>query len=239
MNATQQMAVRWLGRTRYADALALQRDLHVRGKSGEGSDVLLLTEHEPVFTFGRNARSEHLLVSEREVAERGIDLVRVERGGEITYHGPGQLVAYPILDLTPFGRDVRRYLSRLEEVGLRLLASYDLQAARRSGAPGLWVGERKIASVGVYISRWVTMHGIAINLDMDLAPFRLINPCGFAGLEMTSVARETGLPVILNDAAKRFASWFAEVFGVAISTDRSTPVEQRSNRTARRLQAGD
>lgn len=217
MDTRPAVAVRWLGRTRYADALALQRGLHTQRKAGDSGDVLLLTEHEPVFTFGRNAAPAHLLVPEGEVAARGFDLLRVERGGEITYHGPGQLVAYPILDLVTYGRDVRAYVRRLEETALRLLAAYGVMAERRTGAPGLWADGRKIVSTGVYISRWVTMHGIAINLDMDLTPFALINPCGFAGMAMTSVAQESGQPVDIGDAATRYQAIFAAVFGARMA----------------------
>jgi lipoate-protein ligase B len=206
-----------LGRTRYAEALVYQRELQARRKAGEAPDTLVLTEHEPVFTLGRFADGNHLLVSEAMLAERGIELVRVERGGDITYHGPGQLVAYPILDLHRFGRDVHRYIRRLEETAIRLLATYAVEGERRPGTPGVWVGARKIASVGVHISRWVTMHGIAINVEPDLAPFELINPCGLVGMEMTSVARVTGRPAPLAQAQERYAAVFAEVFGCSLA----------------------
>jgi lipoate-protein ligase B len=202
-----------LGRTRYAEALAYQRDLQARRKAGAVPDTLLLTEHEPVLTLGSHAGMDNLLIPEAALAARGIDLVRAERGGDITYHGPGQLVAYPILDLTAHGRDVRHYVNRLEETAIRLLASYGVAGERHPGTPGVWTGPRKIASVGVYISRWVTMHGIAINLVMDLPPFTLTNPSGLPGLEMTSVARETGRPVPLDEARRRYAAIFADVFG--------------------------
>ncbi len=202
-----------LGRTRYEDALALQRHLQAGRKLGREPDTLLLTEHEPVLTLGRNAGLDHLLVPPAELATRGIALVRVERGGDITYHGPGQLVAYPILDLAGFGRDVRRHIWRLEETAVRLLARFGVRGERRPGTPGVWVGPRKVASVGVYISRWVTMHGIAINVDMDLTPFTLIHPCGLAGLEMTTLARECGHRVPIEEAVRAYREAFAAVFG--------------------------
>jgi lipoate-protein ligase B len=206
-----------LGLTRYADALAHQRELQAQRKAGEIEDTLLLTEHRPVFTLGRFADGGNLLVPEAALPARGIEYVRVERGGDITYHGPGQLVAYPILDLTAFGRDVHRYIRGLEETAIRLLAGYGVQGERRRGTPGVWVGPRKIASVGVHIGRWVTMHGIAINIDMDLSPFELINPCGLAGMEMTSIAQELARPIPVADAKARFPGIFGEVFGCSVA----------------------
>jgi lipoate-protein ligase B len=206
-----------LGRSRYTDALALQRELQVRRKAGEIADTLLLTEHQPVFTLGRFADGGNLLVPGEMLTARGIDLVHVERGGDITYHGPGQLVAYPILDLRGFGRDVHRYIRGLEETAIRLLAEYGVQGERRKGTPGVWAGTRKIASVGVHISRWVTMHGIAINVDMDLSPFALINPCGLAGMEMTSIAQELARPIPLTEAEARYPGIFGEVFGCSVA----------------------
>ncbi len=201
-----------LGRTRYGDALELQRRLQAARKEGRAPDTLVLTEHEPVLTLGRNAGLDHLLVPPAELAAHGIALVRVERGGDITYHGPGQLVAYPILDLTGFGRDVRQHIWRLEETAVQLLARFGVRGERRPGTPGVWVGARKVASVGVYISRWVTMHGIAINVDMDLTPFTLIHPCGLVGLEMTTLAQECGRHVPLEEAAGAYREAFATVF---------------------------
>jgi lipoic acid synthetase len=201
-----------LGMTRYADALAYQREMQARRKAGDAPDTLILTEHLPVLTLGRFADGRHLLVPESALAARGIDLVHVERGGDITYHGPGQLVAYPILDLRGFGQDVHRYVRRLEETAIRLLAGFGVAGERRTGTPGVWVGPRKLASVGVHISRWVTMHGIAINVDPDLSPFELINPCGMAGMAMTSLALETGRSVALAEARERYTRSFGEVF---------------------------
>ena len=206
-----------LGLTRYADALAHQRELQAQRKAREIADTLLLTEHRPVFTLGRFADGGNLLVPEAALSARGIEYVRVERGGDITYHGPGQLVVYPILNLNTFGRDVHRYIRGLEETAIRLLDGYGVQGERRRGTPGVWVGPRKIASVGVHISRWVTMHGIAINIDMDLTPFELINPCGLAGMEMTSIAQELARPIPVADAKARYPNIFGEVFGCSVA----------------------
>src|SRR5579871_360557 len=167
-----------LGLSAYLEALELQRTLHARRKAGTIGDTLVLTEHAPVITTGRHADFRHLLASSEALSRAGIPCVRCERGGDITYHGPGQLVAYPILDLGGYGRDLHRYISRLEETAITFCAAYGVQAARRPGAPGVYAGDAKIASVGVFVSRWVTMHGLAINLDPDPGHLGLLRPCG-------------------------------------------------------------
>ena len=204
------LAVICLGRTAYADALAVQREVHERRKAARCGDTLILCEHEPVLTLGRGADTRHILVSDVDLAARGIAVVPVERGGNVTYHGPGQLVAYPILDLTGYGRDIHAYVRALEESAIRLLAGYAVTGERRPGTPGVWAGGHKIASVGVYVSRWVTLHGIAINIDPDLTHFDLIHPCGLAGTRMTSLAALLGRPVPIDEAADRFISAFRE-----------------------------
>lgn len=202
--ALDTITVRELGRARYADVWRLQHAMQAQRQAGQIGDTLLLTEHESVFTLGRSADASNLLVPEAALAGLGIDLVRVERGGDITYHGPGQLVAYPILDLHHYDKDVHRYVRLLEEMALALLARYGLHGERHPGAPGVWVGLGKVASVGVAISRWVTIHGIAINVDMDLSPFSLINPCGTPGLAMTTIALERGGALPLAEAQTAF-----------------------------------
>lgn len=206
------LSVLCLGRTPYPAALARQRELHERRKAGRVADTLLLTEHEPVLTLGRRAGHEHIRAAPAELDRLGIAVVPVERGGDVTYHGPGQLVAYPILDLRPRGGDVRAYVRALEESAIRLLAGYGVEGARREGTPGVWAAGGKIAAVGVFISRWVTMHGIAINLDPNLRHFDLIDPCGFPGLAVSSVAAETGRHIAVENAASAFAAHFAQVF---------------------------
>ena len=197
-----------LGPTDYRAALAVQHDLHERRKAGQCEDTLIITEHEPVLTLGRGADTRHLRVSESELSVRGIEVVPVERGGDITYHGPGQLVAYPILDLRDYGRDIHRYVRALEESAIRLLAGYGVAGERRRGTPGVWVGPDKIASVGIFVSRWVTLHGLAVNIDPTMAHFDLIHPCGLVGTRMTSIAAQLGRPVLLAEAEERYIAAF-------------------------------
>ena len=170
--------MRNLGTLRYADALAIQRQLVERRKHGEIADQLLWVEHPHVVTMGRNGHSENLLASPELLERSGIEFHHTDRGGDVTYHGPGQIVGYPILDLRDWKRDVVAYLRGIEEVLIQALAGFGISAGRRPGASGAWVGDAKIAAVGVHISRWVTSHGFALNLNTDLSYFRYIVPCG-------------------------------------------------------------
>jgi len=155
-------------------------------------DTILLLEHEPVVTIGRNAGPGGLLVPETTLRSRGIDIVRTDRGGDITYHGPGQLIGYPIVDLKELHNDVHRFLREIEEGMIRALARWGIEAGRNPGKTGVWVGDRKLASIGLKASHWVTMHGFALNVRTDLTPFELIVPCGIAGCRMTSMESLTG-----------------------------------------------
>jgi len=179
--------VAWLGRVPYGEALELQRRLAQDRIDGRiPHDRLLLLEHPPVVTMGRTSQPAHVLRAE------GIDLFEVERGGDVTYHGPGQLVGYPILDLTGYRQDLHWYLRTLEQALIEALASLGITADRRSGCTGVWTAERKIASIGVHVKQWVTWHGFALNVTTDLQAFDRIVPCGIAGVEMTSIEREGG-----------------------------------------------
>jgi lipoyl(octanoyl) transferase len=201
--------VRRLGRTRYAEAHVLQRELVARRADGEIGDLLLLTEHEPVITVGRGTPAEE----QRGLAATGIEVVEVERGGEATYHGPGQLVAYPILELPPDRRDLHRYLRDLEEVVIGVLAELAIEGARREGLTGVWIGERKVCSIGVAVRRWVTWHGLALNLHTDLAPFRRFHPCGLSPDVMTRVADHAELPPTNMLGEVLLVKHFCRVFG--------------------------
>jgi len=193
------LAVRELGQISYRDALALQDELVAARRRGQGTDTLLLLEHPPVVTLGRSAHDEHLLLAEDALAARGIELVEVARGGDVTYHAPGQLVGYPIVDLAARdARDVHAWLRTLEELLGAALAELGVPWRRVPGWTGVFVDTpegtrpRKIASIGVGVRGWVTLHGFALNVDLDLSGFDVIVPCGLSGVEMTSIARELG-----------------------------------------------
>jgi lipoyl(octanoyl) transferase len=222
------LEVRRLGRVRYGDGLALQERLVRRRQAGEIPDQLLLLEHEPVFTLGRNARRENVLLSEDVLRERGFEVFESGRGGDVTYHGPGQVVGYPILDLSPDRRDVHRYVRDLEEVMIRCCADYGVQAGRVKGLTGTWVGNDKIGAIGVRISRWVTSHGFALNVSTDLSAFDLIVPCGITGRGVTSLERLLSHDVAPDGVMDRLTSRLAGVFEREIVSggardDRSRP----------------
>ncbi len=208
-----ELDVKRLGRIRYADGLAQQERLVAERKAGSVPDTLLLLEHEPVFTLGRNARQENVLFPVEALRERGFDVFETGRGGDVTYHGPGQLVAYPILELPHDRRDVHRYVRDLEEVMIRLCADYGLRAGRVAGRTGCWIGDDKIGAIGVRISRWVTSHGLAFNVTTDLSPFRLIVPCGIRGKGVTSLLKLLGREVPMAEVMDRLEAHFRAVLG--------------------------
>ena len=197
------IAARWLGRVAYRDAWDLQKRLAAARADGRIGDQLLLLEHPAVLTLGRQADEAHVLATADELARRGIEVLRVERGGEVTYHGPGQLVAYPIVDLAPMGGDVHEYVRGLERVMIGALAEHGVGAQPIEGLTGVWTdgpppapglagAARKIGSIGVHVSKGITTHGLAVNVDNDLQPFEWVIPCGIEGVAMTSIAREGG-----------------------------------------------
>jgi len=211
------LEVRHLGRVPYAEGLELQARLVAERQAGRIPDTLLLLEHDPVFTLGRNARAENVLLSEDALRAQGFEVFETGRGGDVTYHGPGQAVGYPILDLSPDRCDVHRYVRDLEEVMIRTCADYGIPAARVAGMSGAWVGDEKIGAIGVRIARWVTSHGFALNVSNDLAPFGMIVPCGIRGRGVTSLQRQLARPVSLADAAPRLARHLAAVFGRVVA----------------------
>lgn len=204
------------GITPYLKALQWQEYLADARRSGRIGDILLLLEHPPVLTTGRQGGLENLLVSERELKGRGIDLVPASRGGNVTFHGPGQLVCYPILNLKEHLEDIHWYVRQLEEVLIRSAAEYGISAERRPGMPGVWVGGDKLASIGVAVKEWVTMHGLALNVENDLEYFSLIRPCGLTNVAMTSISRLAGRPVSVKEAAEKVLRHFAEVFRLTL-----------------------
>ena len=213
MSVYRSLEIRRLGVTSYIDALELQKRLVEQRRAGEIDDVLLLVEHPPVLTLGvrGDGGRSHILVSEAELSARHIDVFETGRGGDITYHGPGQIVGYPIIDLNPDRRDVHKYVRDIEEVLIRVAADFGITAGRIPGLTGVWVGDEKLAAIGVRIQRWVTSHGFALNHTTDLSHFNLIVPCGIADRGVTSLER-LGCAASRFEVEDRIAAHFAEVF---------------------------
>lgn len=201
-----------LGLRDYQSVLSLQEELHAKRRAGSIPDTLLLLEHTPVITLGRGAKREHVLLPEAQLRARGVALHETGRGGDVTYHGPGQLVGYPILDLAPDRADVRRYVAMLEETMIRVAAAHGIAAERSAGQNGAWVADRKLGAVGVRISHWITMHGFALNVNTALDAFELIVPCGIRDKHVTSLSRELGRELDLAEVATRTLDTFAELF---------------------------
>jgi lipoyl(octanoyl) transferase len=206
--------VRRLGVVPYAEGLRLQDELVAARRAGEVPDTLLLLEHPHVITLGSSAETAHVLADDDERSRLGVEVFEVGRGGGVTYHGPGQLVAYPILDLKPDRKDLHAYLRDLEEVLILVAASHDVRAVRRPGLTGVWTDAGKLAAVGVRVSSpWITSHGVALNVSPDLSFFDQIVPCGIVGEGVTSLVRELGTALSVDAVATIFAERFAEVFG--------------------------
>ena len=199
-------AVRDLGRMGYRDAWDVQHEVHDAVASEREPPTLLLVEHDPVITFGRKGGHEHLLTPAEELTRQGFDLVDIERGGDVTYHGPGQLVGYPIL---PIGRRVRDYLRRIEASIVDLAAEYGVTAEGSPGYAGVWIGNEKLCAIGVAIKRGVSLHGFALNVSTNLAHFDTIVPCGLEGTGVTSLTALTGRPVAMDEAKARLVPHFA------------------------------
>ena len=205
---------RYLGRIAYAEALALQQSLHDSRKRNEISDTLLLLEHPHVITLGRAANRANILIDERTRTEKKIELFETGRGGDVTYHGPGQLVGYPIISLAPDAQDVRRYVRNIQEVLVRTVHDFGVKAEPRGGEHvGVWVGDEKLAAIGIRLSRWVTMHGFALNITTDLEYFKLIVPCGIQDHGVTSLEKILGTKIEIAFVAEITAKHFGEVMG--------------------------
>jgi lipoyl(octanoyl) transferase len=208
-----------LGPMGYEECLELQREVARQRISGSiAHDVLLLVEHPPVVTLGRSSKQKNLISSPAFLASRGVELFEVERGGDVTFHGPGQLVGYPIFDLKQHRQDLHWYLRSVEEALIRTLSEYGIPGERSTGYTGVWTRGRKIASIGVHARDWVTWHGFALNVTTDLSYFDLIVPCGIVGVKMTSIAKETGVPVDLDAVCDATAREFATVFDLTMVT---------------------
>lgn len=212
-----------LGSAPYQPVLELQRAAARARIAGEiDQDLLLLVEHPPVVTLGRSSKDAHLLASPEYLRANGVELFEVERGGDVTFHGPGQLVGYPIVDLKRHRKDLHWYLRQVEEALIRALAPFGIVGGRNAGYTGVWVDDRKIASIGVHARDWVTWHGFALNVATDLRYFDLIVPCGIQSVRMTSVSEELGREVAIPEVATRVAAAFGDVFELDVEErDRS------------------
>ena len=236
MGTDRPIVAEWLGRIGYREAWARQKTLLEQRAAGEIDDRILLLEHDPVLTLGRQADESHVLASPRELGRRGIEVIRVERGGEVTYHGPGQLVGYPIIRLGDRGILVRPLVAALEAAMIATCARLGVAAIRRDGHPGCWIQgdpdrpHRKIGALGLRIERGVSYHGIALNIDCDLRDFELIDPCGMPGLVSTSIAEELGRTAEPPTTAQvqRAGALFAEALGEALEA----PVQWASSDAA-------
>ena len=219
--AVVDLHVRWLGRMDFANALALQEEIVAKKREVPSHlDELLLLEHEPVYTIGRTPDQSSLL----DAAHLPHALFAINRGGQATYHGPGQLMGYPIIDLRRCGQDLHRYLRWLERLLIEFIAGYGIAASRRESLTGVWIGERKIASIGVGVRHWITMHGFALNVCGDLSPFNHIVPCGINNVAMTSMEKETGRAFSVAGVVASFKKLALDRIGLLRSAPEAEPI---------------
>lgn len=214
-----------LGLVEYEEGYRLQQRLWEEKAAGREDDFLLLLQHPPTLTLGKSGKLDHLLVDREELAREGLSLFFIDRGGDITYHGPGQLVAYPIVDLRRRGKDVHRYVRDLEETAIATLADFSIAAGRDKDHVGVWVGRDKVCAIGVRIRKWVSMHGLALNVNPDLMHFALITPCGIVGRGVTSMEKLLAGAPAFAEVRARFVENFAQVFGATMEKggDRISP----------------
>jgi lipoic acid synthetase len=201
-----------LGLMEYQEAYKLQRTLHRQRVEGKISDVLLLLEHPPTITVGKSGTLDNVLIAGERLAQQGISLFFIDRGGDVTYHGPGQLVGYPIVDLRQRGKDLHCYVNNLEEVILRTLKDFSIDADRDECHPGVWANKEEIAAIGLSLRNWVSMHGFALNINIDLEHFSFINPCGFSDRRATSMSKILGSQIPMQEATNSLISHFCNVF---------------------------
>ena len=206
------MYVLELGLMEYQEAYELQKTLHRQRVEGKISDVLLLLEHPPTITVGKSGTLDNVLISREQLTSQGISLFFIDRGGDVTYHGPGQLVGYPIIDLRQRGQDLHRYISDIEEVILRTLKDFSINGNRDESHPGVWVKKEEVGAIGLSVRRWVSMHGFALNINTDLNYFSFINPCGFSDRKATSMSRILNSDVPMKEVTNSLISHFCDIF---------------------------
>lgn len=211
-----------LGLMAYGEAWGIQQRLHAQRITGEIPDTLLFVEHPPVITLGKAFQPQNLLFAPEFYAQRGIEVTPTDRGGDVTCHNPGQLVGYPIFDVRALGADLHRYLRQIEEVLIRTLGTYGIPATRSEGYTGVWVGEEKIAAIGIKVARWVSMHGFALNVNNDLSLFQMIVPCGILDKGVTSLSRLLGRTVPMEEVKARVVEQFESVFGLCFEQTEPT-----------------
>ncbi len=203
----------YLGNKSYGDSYRLQKEAVARRIHGEINDTLYLLEHHHCITIGKMGSRKNLLISDEEAVRRGIEVYETDRGGDITYHGPGQLVGYPIIQLQTRRKDVKWYLEMLEQTIIMTLSEFGIQGKRIDGLTGVWVEDRKIASIGVRVEKWITSHGFALNVNTDLSYFKLIVPCGIKDKDVTSMEKELSLQIDLQEIVKVYIQSFSRIFG--------------------------
>ncbi len=217
-----------LGTMGYQPAFELQRALHKARVEGRTPDTLLLLEHPPVITLGKAFHPEHLRFAREFYAQQGIEVCPTDRGGDVTCHNPGQLVGYPIFDVSAHGRDLHKFLRDLEEVLIRTLGDFGLKAHRKAGFTGAWVGDEKVAAIGIKVTKWVSMHGFALNVCNDLSLFHTIVPCGIADRGVTSISRLVGRTVSLDEVKPKIVHHTEQVFGLILSPRELCELEEVS-----------
>lgn len=207
-----------LGCLGYEAAWDIQKQVHAEVLAGEREDMLIFVEHPPVLTLGASFHEENLLLSREEYAARGIDVVRTDRGGDVTFHGPNQQVIYPIFDLRRYGKDLHKWLRDLEEAIILTCSAFGLPGTRSSVNTGVWINDRKVAAIGIKVSKWVSLHGIALNCNNDLSAFDLIVPCGIQTHGVTSLSKEAGREIGIEEAKPKIIESFETVFGVTFDS---------------------
>lgn len=216
------------GLINYLQALELQKKTYLAKKRGKiKEDVLFLLEHPPTITIGRKGSLNEILADEVKLKEKGISIYHIGRGGKVTYHGPGQLVGYPVLNLADYGKDLHLYLRNLEEVIIRTLKDFSVFAERKKGFTGVWVDSHKIASIGIEIKKWISLHGFAFNISCDLQYFNLIHPCGLSPSAMISLEKIIGYPPSMKQVISRLSFHFAEVFSVSLFPERLDKFQEK------------